>query len=123
MTDNPPSSASSPHEPAGDQSAQSQPAEGQSAEGKPAKGGPAESQSAESRSAASRSAEGQSAGGEPAGGRPVEPRSAEGKPLLRVGSADSVLAVIPGLLGFHPADSIVVVGAGPPRGRIQVAFR
>jgi Domain of unknown function (DUF4192) len=34
-----------------------------------------------------------------------------------------VLAVIPGLLGFHPADSIVVVGAGPPRGRIQVAFR
>jgi hypothetical protein len=40
-----------------------------------------------------------------------------------VGSADSVLAVIPGLLGFHPADSIVVVGAGPPRGRIHVAFR
>src|ERR1700733_3674856 len=88
MTDNPPSSASSPHEPAGDQSA-----------------------------------EGQSAGGKPAKGRPAEPQSAEGKPLVRVGSADSVLAVIPGLLGFHPADSIVVVGAGPPRGRIQVAFR
>jgi hypothetical protein len=34
-----------------------------------------------------------------------------------------VLAVIPGLLGFHPAKSLVVVGAGPPRGRIQVAFR
>jgi hypothetical protein len=51
------------------------------------------------------------------------PELAPGKPLLRVGSADSVLAVIPGLLGFHPADSIVVVGAGPPRGRIQVAFR
>jgi hypothetical protein len=34
-----------------------------------------------------------------------------------------LLAVIPGLLGFHPADSIVVIGAGPPRGRIQVAFR
>ena len=34
-----------------------------------------------------------------------------------------MLAVIPGLLGFHPARSLVVVGAGPPRGRIQVAFR
>lgn len=45
------------------------------------------------------------------------------QPLLRVGSPDSMLAVIPGLLGFHPADSIVVVGAGPPRGRIHVAFR
>jgi hypothetical protein len=31
--------------------------------------------------------------------------------------------VIPGLLGFHPARSLVVVGAGPPRGRIQVTFR
>jgi hypothetical protein len=44
-------------------------------------------------------------------------------PLLRVGSPDSMLAVIPGLLGFHPTRSLVVVGAGPPRGRIQVAFR
>jgi len=43
--------------------------------------------------------------------------------LLRVGSPDSVLAVIPGLLGFHPDRSLVVVGAGEPRGRIQVAFR
>lgn len=42
--------------------------------------------------------------------------------LLRVGSPGSFLAVIPSLLGFHPANSIVVVGAGP-RGRIQVAFR
>jgi hypothetical protein len=45
------------------------------------------------------------------------------RPLVRVGSPASLLAVIPGLLGFHPADSIVVVGAGPPRGRVQVAFR
>jgi Domain of unknown function (DUF4192) len=58
-----------------------------------------------------------SPGGKPGGraGRPV--------PLLRVGSPASLLAVIPGLLGFHPARSLVVVGAGPPRGRIQVAFR
>lgn len=31
--------------------------------------------------------------------------------------------MIPGLLGFHPDRSLVVVGAGEPRGRIQVAFR
>jgi Domain of unknown function (DUF4192) len=34
-----------------------------------------------------------------------------------------MLAVVPRLLGFHPARSLVVVGAGPPRGRIEVAFR
>jgi len=34
-----------------------------------------------------------------------------------------LLAVIPGLLGFHPERSVVVVGARPPRARIQVAFR
>ena len=51
------------------------------------------------------------------------PPTARPVPLLRVGSPDSMLAVIPGLLGFHPARSLVVVGAGPPRGRIQVAFR
>ena len=43
--------------------------------------------------------------------------------MLRIGSPDSVLAVIPGLLGFHPARSLVVLGAGPPRGQIEVAFR
>ncbi|HEY1915859.1 MAG TPA: DUF4192 domain-containing protein [Streptosporangiaceae bacterium] len=45
-----------------------------------------------------------------------------GQPL-RVGSPDSILAVIPALLGFHPADSLVVVGTAPPSGRVQVAFR
>ena len=44
-------------------------------------------------------------------------------PSLKVGSPDSMLAVIPGLLGFHPAKSMVVIGARPPRNRIQVAFR
>ena len=55
---------------------------------------------------------------DPAPARPARPAA-----LLRVGSPDTVLAVIPGLLGFHPSRSLVVVGAGPPRGRIQVAFR
>jgi len=50
-------------------------------------------------------------------GRPRRPS------LMRIGSPDSVLAVVPGLLGFHPDRSLVVAGAGEPRGRIQVAFR
>ena len=44
------------------------------------------------------------------------------RPLLRAGSPGSLLAVIPVLLGFHPADSMVVVGANPS-GRVQVTFR
>jgi hypothetical protein len=44
------------------------------------------------------------------------------RPLLRAGSPDSLLAIIPGLLGFHPNDSMIVVGANS-RGRIEVAFR
>jgi hypothetical protein len=55
---------------------------------------------------------------DPAPAKPAQPAA-----LLRIGSPDTVLAVIPGLLGFHPSRSLVVVGAGPPRGRIQVAFR
>jgi hypothetical protein len=62
-----------------------------------------------------------SPGPEPAG--PVPDKPARPAALLRIGSPDTVLAVIPGLLGFHPSRSLVVVGAGPPRGRIQVAFR
>lgn len=34
-----------------------------------------------------------------------------------------MLAVVPHLLGFHPEDSFVVIGAGRPRERIEVAFR
>jgi hypothetical protein len=42
---------------------------------------------------------------------------------VKVGSADGVLAVIPHLLGFHPADSLVVLGIGGPHARIRLAFR
>jgi hypothetical protein len=34
-----------------------------------------------------------------------------------------VLAAVPHLLGFHPARSLVVIGAGGPRGRIRLGFR
>jgi Domain of unknown function (DUF4192) len=42
---------------------------------------------------------------------------------VRVGSADDILAVIPHLLGFNPADSLVVLGVGGAHARIRLAFR
>ncbi|HTT54001.1 MAG TPA: DUF4192 domain-containing protein [Streptosporangiaceae bacterium] len=54
-------------------------------------------------------------------------------PRVRVSSPGDILAVVPHLLGFHPADSLVVVGTGPLAGegrrtaggaqRIELAFR
>jgi hypothetical protein len=34
-----------------------------------------------------------------------------------------VLAAVPHLLGFHPARSLVVIGAGGPRDRVELGFR
>jgi hypothetical protein len=42
---------------------------------------------------------------------------------LRVGSPVSLLAIIPGLLKFHPSNSIVVVGAAPPRCEVHITLR
>ncbi len=42
---------------------------------------------------------------------------------LSVGSPAAVLAIVPHLLGFVPSKSLVIIGAGEPRGRIQVTFR
>ena len=42
---------------------------------------------------------------------------------LSVGSPAAVLAIVPHLLGFVPANSLVILGAGQPRGRIHVTFR
>lgn len=42
---------------------------------------------------------------------------------VRVGSADDILAVVPHLLGFNPADSLVVLGIGGAHARIRLAFR
>ena len=42
---------------------------------------------------------------------------------LSVGSPAAVLAIVPHLLGFTPAKSLVILGAGQPRGRIHVTFR
>ena len=54
---------------------------------------------------------------------PAESASERPRHSLQVGSPDALLAVIPSLLGFHPGRSLVVVGAAPPRGRIELAFR
>lgn len=42
---------------------------------------------------------------------------------VRVGSADGILAVVPHLLGFHPSDSLVVLGIGGAHARIRLVFR
>ena len=42
---------------------------------------------------------------------------------VKVGSADGILAVVPHLLGFHPANSLVVLGIGGAHARIRLAFR
>jgi Domain of unknown function (DUF4192) len=49
------------------------------------------------------------------------PASAE--PRIRVGSLAGFLAIVPHLLGFHPARSMVVVGLDARRGRVVLAFR
>jgi hypothetical protein len=45
------------------------------------------------------------------------------RPPVQVNSPAAVLAVVPHLLGFVPETSLVVIGAGPPRDRVQVAMR
>jgi len=42
---------------------------------------------------------------------------------VRVGSPTSILAVVPPILGFEPGHSLVVLGAGEPRGRVCVTLR
>lgn len=42
---------------------------------------------------------------------------------VRVGSPTSLLAVIPGLLGFAPGHSIVVIGTEPGNGQVRVTLR
>jgi hypothetical protein len=51
---------------------------------------------------------------------------AKGRPRMtrvRLSSPADVLAAVPHLLGFHPARSLVVIGAGGPRSRIRLGFR
>ncbi len=42
---------------------------------------------------------------------------------VQVRDAGTLLAVVPHLLGFHPADSLVVIAVGGPHHRVRLAFR
>ncbi len=42
---------------------------------------------------------------------------------VRADTPQALLAVVPHLLGFMPASSLVVIGTGPPRHRIKVTLR
>jgi hypothetical protein len=44
-------------------------------------------------------------------------------PPVRIGSPAAVLSVVPHLLGFVPRKSLIVIGAGPPRDRINLTLR
>jgi hypothetical protein len=56
---------------------------------------------------------------DPAGTR--QPAAQERR--IRIGSAKALLSVVPNLLGFVPSKSLVVIGAGPPHGRIHLTLR
>jgi hypothetical protein len=64
------------------------------------------------------------AGQSRAGGDPSRaPRNEQDQNTIRVGTPSAVMAIVPYLLGFHPSDSLVVIGSGPPSGQIHLTFR
>jgi hypothetical protein len=60
-------------------------------------------------------------------GRPVPaaspPDARTPQQRVRISSPLTLLAVIPGLLSFQPADSIVVIGTGQPGAEVQLTLR
>jgi Domain of unknown function (DUF4192) len=53
----------------------------------------------------------------------VAPDARVPRPRVRIGSPTSLLAVIPGLLGFDPGPSIVVIGTEPRTAQVRVTLR
>jgi len=53
----------------------------------------------------------------------IDPKSTGLRCRVRIGSAEGILAVVPHLLGFKPADSLVMLGIGGAHARIRLAFR
>ncbi|WP_406313061.1 DUF4192 domain-containing protein [Streptosporangium sp. NBC_01639] len=53
------------------------------------------------------------------------PAPANPQPHLLLGSTEDVLGAVPYLVGFHPADSLIVIGlkGSPPRGRLHLTVR
>jgi hypothetical protein len=62
---------------------------------------------------------------QPAGEQTPHSSSQQGRaaPRIRVSSVAGFLAVVPHLLGFHPSQSMVVVGLDARRGRVVLGFR
>ncbi|AWS48947.1 DUF4192 domain-containing protein [Streptosporangium sp. 'caverna'] len=60
---------------------------------------------------------------QPPSGRPT-PRPAP-QPRLLLGSTEDILGAVPYLLGFHPAESLIVIGleGEPPKGRLHLTVR
>ena len=61
----------------------------------------------------------------PAGDKTPHTNSQSGRevPRIRLSSVAGFLAAVPHLLGFHPSQSMVVVGLDARRGRVVLAFR
>jgi Domain of unknown function (DUF4192) len=59
----------------------------------------------------------------PAGRGAPRAKGRPGSPRVRLSSPADVLAAVPHLFGFHPARSLVVIGAGGPRDRLRLGFR
>ena len=53
----------------------------------------------------------------------VDPKTTGLRCRVRIGSAEGILAVVPHLLGFRPANSLVMLGIGGPHARVRLAFR
>jgi uncharacterized protein DUF4192 len=53
----------------------------------------------------------------------VDPKTSGLRCRVRIGSAEGILAVVPHLLGFRPANSLVMLGIGGPHARVRLAFR
>src|SRR5215813_6205631 len=60
---------------------------------------------------------------QPADSHAIDPKTTGLRCRVRVSSADGILAVVPHLLGFHPSNSLVMLGIGGPHARIRLAFR
>jgi hypothetical protein len=59
----------------------------------------------------------------PAGKDPGAPLEDSDEKVVRITSPSSLLALVPQLMGFEPRMSIVVIGARPPRGLVQLTVR
>lgn len=106
-TKNPPLEAASPAAAAGRDRARRSPRPPKV----PGAPGPGQSGTRQSRRSASRTA----------GGAPPDARVPQLP--VRIGSPAALLAVVPGLLGFDPGHSIVVIGTGSPGAQVRVTLR